>query len=308
MASARSHSELLMCESTGWLSVVGSERDERNRRALREGFPALDREGLESQTRKGTLQSVAGSSLRQQVACPSAKSIRFPVAKAARTEKFRMSTHHTQHVSALDIDVGARERAGLHDPGRHRAGLQVNGARDDQPDPEVSVLGRFKTRDETVFTKGRTADQDGRCPDLRCDRKRLFAADCQNASQMPGLRIGKWSGALAIGWLRVVPACNQSDFRMSPQDFQLPLEFPGFPVVVGSRKAINSPRDRSIPRLRALAAPPLLLRINVTRSPYLKGLLRDHQGCHHRSPGFRRGGESCARRLSTGRLMVWAAR
>ncbi len=93
-----------------------------------------------------------------------------------------------------------RERAGLHDPGRHRACLQVNGARDYQPDPEVSVLGRFKTRDETVFTKGRTADQDGRCPDLRCDRKRLFAADGQNASQMPGLRIGKRSGALAIEW------------------------------------------------------------------------------------------------------------
>src|SRR5271166_215962 len=148
VASARVQSELLMCENTVLLWFVGREGYERNRRALREGLPALDRQGLEPQTRKGILQGVAGPSLRQQVACPSAKGIRFRVAKAARTEKFRVSTHHPQHVSEVDIDVGARERAGLHDAGRHRTGLQVNGARDDQPDPQVPVLGRFKTRDE----------------------------------------------------------------------------------------------------------------------------------------------------------------
>ena len=50
-------------------------------------FQASIAEGLEPQTREGTLQGIAGPTLCQKVAGPPAKGFRFPVAKAARTKK-----------------------------------------------------------------------------------------------------------------------------------------------------------------------------------------------------------------------------
>ena len=143
---------------------------------------------------------------------------------------------------------------------------KINRTRHHEADPKVEVLGGLQALVEALNAEPVAAHQHGRHSDIAGRRERLESRSRQDA--VKNRRQSARRRAAGGAWILFVKAAgNETDFRPTVENLQLPFQLLWLPIVVGVQECDKVAVAMVEAEIAALAAPPLALCNRRTRSP-----------------------------------------